>query len=93
MEGSCNRTNPEKGDPMEGKNYRPISCLIMASKVMEKIICEQLTRFLETHKLLPENQHGFRQRRSTMTALTALQKEWVQSTEDGLICKWVRMSV
>ena len=70
---------------MERKNYRPISCLVTASKVMEKMVCEQLTRFLETHNLLPENQHGFRNRRSTMTALTAMQKEWVQSTEDGLI--------
>ena len=55
-----------------------------ASKVMESVICDQLTRFLEVHKLLPENQHGFRQKRSTMTAHTAMQKEWVQNTEDGL---------
>ena len=75
----------KKGDPSDKNNYRPISCLVTASKVMEKVVCNQLTKFLEVHGLLPENQHGFRQKRSTMTALTAMQKEWVQSTEDGLI--------
>ena len=29
--------------------------------------------------------HGFRAMRSTMTALTAMQKEWVKSSEDGLL--------
>ena len=45
---------------------------------------DQLTCFLELHDPLQENQHGFRQTRSTMTALTAMQKGWVQNTEDGL---------
>ena len=44
--------------------------------------CEQFTRFLETNKLLPENQHGFRAKRSTVTALTAMQKEWTKNSED-----------
>ena len=75
----------KKGDPTDKRNYRPISCLVTASKVMEKVVCDQFTRFLETHNLLPENQHGFRQKRSTMTALTSMQKEWVHNTEEGLI--------
>ena len=51
---------------------------------MEKVVCDQLTRFLEKNNLLPDNKHGFRQKRSTLTALTSMQKEWVQNTEDGL---------
>ena len=53
----------------------------MASKVLEKIVTEQMTRFLEVHKLLPDNQHGFREKRSTMTALSSMQKEWTENTE------------
>ena len=34
-------------------------CLVTASKVLEKIACDQFTEFLEKNKLLPENQHGF----------------------------------
>ena len=72
----------KKGDKKDTQNYRPISCLVTASKVLEKIVCEQFTRFLETNKLLPENQHGFRAKRSTVTALTAMQKEWTKNSED-----------
>jgi hypothetical protein len=75
----------KKGDPKEPKNYRPVSCLTAASKILEKAVCEQLTRFFEVHNLLPNNQHGFRPHRSTMTALSSMQKEWVKNTEEGLM--------
>ena len=39
----------KKGDQMDKKNYRPVSCLAAASKVLEKIVCEQITRFLEVN--------------------------------------------
>ncbi len=74
----------KKGNPKELKNYRPVSCLAAASKVLEKVVCNQLTKFVETHDLLPNNQHGFRVGRSTMTALSAMQKDWIQNTEEGL---------
>ena len=74
----------KKGDSKDTKNYRPVSCLPAASKVLEKVVCEQLTRFAEVHNLLPNNQHGFRAQRSTMTALSSMQKEWIRNTEEGL---------
>ena len=52
--------------------------LVAASKVLEKIVCNQVTRFFEVSKLLPDNQHGFRAHRSTMTALSAMQKDWIK---------------
>ena len=75
----------KKGDPKEMKNYRPVSCLVAASKVLEKVVCDQLTRFAEVHDILPNNQHGFRSGRSTMTALSSMQKQWIQNTEGGLM--------
>ena len=74
----------KKGDKKDPKNYRPVSCLVAASKVLEKAVCEQLTRFIEVHKLLPNSQHGFRAGRSTMTALSSMQKDWIKKTEEGL---------
>ena len=74
----------KKGAATDKANYRPVSCLCSASKVLEKVVCNQFTKFLENNKLLPNNQHGFRERRSTMTALTSIQKQWITSTEDGL---------
>ena len=69
----------KKGEATKKENYRPVSCLSVASKVMEKIVCNQVTRFFKVHKLLPDNQHGFRAKRSTMTALSAMQQDWVKN--------------
>ena len=43
---------------------------------------EQITKWFEMHKLLPENQHGFRAKRSTMTASASMQQEWIQNTDE-----------
>ena len=72
----------KKGDKTKKENYRPVSCLSVASKVLEKIVCEQTTSFMEKNKLFPENQHGFRKNRSTMTALAAMQQRWMERTEE-----------
>ena len=37
---------------------------------------------MESNKLLPENQHGFRAKRSTMTAWANLQRNWTQNTDE-----------
>ena len=62
-----------------------ISCLLAASKVLEKVVCIQTTQFLEENKLLPKGQHGFRAKHSTMTAHEQMQKEWTNNTEEGLL--------
>ena len=72
----------KKGDSQKKENYRPVSCLIVASKVMERIVCDQITRFFEVHGLLPDNQHGFRARRSTMTALASMQQDWTENCDN-----------
>ena len=33
-----------------------------------KFMIKSITKYLEENKMLPENQHGFRAKRSTMTA-------------------------
>ena len=78
-------TTPKKGDPIEKTNLRPVSCLAAASKVLEKIVCQQITRHMESNNLLPNSQHGFREKRSTMTALSEIQSDWTENTEDKKI--------
>ena len=60
------------GDPQNVQNYRPISLLSVVSKILEKIIARQLTFYLESKSLLSTNQHGFRPKLSTETALTTV---------------------
>ena len=59
----------KSGDPDEITNYRPISILPILSKIIEKVVANQLMDFLEANKLLSNTQHGFRRGLSTETAL------------------------
>ena len=55
----------KKGDNVIFNNYRPISLLPVISKVIEEIMHNQLSAYLENHKLLSGSQYGFRQKHST----------------------------
>ena len=55
----------KSGDPLCMDNYRPISLLSVFSKILEKIVCNRLTSFLETNNLINSNQFGFRKKHST----------------------------
>ena len=46
------------------------------------VACEQTSKFLENNNLLPPSQHGFRAKRSTMTALAEVQKQWAVNSEN-----------
>ncbi len=59
----------KKGDQNSVNNYRPISLLPILSKIVEKIVSNQLLDFLLKHNLLSNSQHGFRPNLSTETAL------------------------
>lgn len=59
----------KKDDPSLCSNYRPISILPCISKILEKIIYEQLYEFLEQNSLLCANQYGFRKHHSTDLAV------------------------
>ncbi len=60
------------GDESNVGNYRPISLLPIFSKIIEKIVANQLTEHLENNKLLSDTQHGFRPHLSTSTALAVI---------------------
>ena len=50
-------------------DYRPISVLPAPSKVIERIVYNQLNYYLETNALLDNRQHGFRKGHSTASAI------------------------
>jgi len=47
-------------DPAELRNYRPVSTLTFASKVIERIVASLLSRYLQSHDLMPRMQSGYR---------------------------------
>ena len=50
------------GDKTDPSNYRPISILPTISKIFEKHVNQDLMGLLNKHKLIHENQSGFRQK-------------------------------
>lgn len=59
----------KKEDRLQIRNYRPISLVSVISKVFEKIFLSRLIDFLNKWDILDSSQHGFRQGRSTDSAL------------------------
>ena len=53
-------------------SYRPISNLCSISKLIERVLYDQMVSFLDEKGILPKEQHGFRSGRSTDTALATL---------------------
>jgi len=47
-------------------NYRPIGLISVISKIMEKLVCNSLTNYLEHNNLLYQHQYGFRKKHSTI---------------------------
>ena len=62
----------KKGDSKLINDYRPIRLLPVISKVLEKIIANQLSQYFEDNKLFHDNQYGFRTGLSTEYATIEL---------------------
>ena len=60
----------EKEDPLNKENYRPVSVLPTISKIFERILFDQLTKF--SNKFLSPNLRDFRKGHSTQNALVNL---------------------
>ena len=66
-------------------NYRPISVLTVTSKIIERLVHNQLYEYLENNKLLISQQYGFRKNRSTDRAVTLL-TDYIRSNMDSRCC-------
>ena len=49
----------KKGKNTEPKNYRPVSLLPILSKIIERVVYNQLIEHLEKHDILYKHQSGF----------------------------------
>ncbi|KAK3515008.1 hypothetical protein QTP70_003243 [Hemibagrus guttatus] len=59
-------------DPSDISNYRPVSLLSFLSKILERVVCNQLSGYLMQNNLHDPNQSGFKAAHSTETALLAV---------------------
>ena len=64
----------KKGDKTECGNYRGISLVSHASKVLLKVVARRLSAYCEAKGLLPEEQCGFRPDRSTTDMMFVIRR-------------------
>ena len=63
---------PNKKTYTNPSSYRPITISSYVGKLMERIIENRLRDFIESRNILPNSQHSFRKRNSTMSYLAKL---------------------
>jgi hypothetical protein len=71
----------KKGERFKASNYRPVSLICIACKMLEHIIVSNIMNHLDSHKILTDSQHGFRRRRSCETQLLTLTDELTKSMD------------
>ena len=74
---------PKIDNPTECKDFRPISILPIFSKIFERIIMRQLTKYIEDQSIYSITQSGFRKHHSTNTLLLKIRDDILNNLEKG----------
>ena len=65
------------------KNYRPVSNLSFLSKIIEKLVLQQIFGYLNSNQLLPQNQSAYRPNHSTESALLKVTDDILLALDKG----------
>ena len=74
-----------KGDSNLPSNFRPVSCLPHLTKVLERLVHNQLNTYVTNHNFLNMSQFAFRKGHSTTWALLKLVSDIILNVNDKLI--------
>ena len=73
----------KKGDKRDPSNYRPVSLTSIVSKILERIIRDNLIDQFRRNHLLSDKQYGFLTGRSTTLQLIQVMEDWTQYLDRG----------
>ena len=83
----------KKEEAIYPKNYRPVSLLPVLSKILERVVFEQMISYLEEFQLLHPSHHGFRAGHSTVTTLIEINDQWVEAFERDEVTAVVMLDI
>jgi hypothetical protein len=72
-----------KGSKVDPKNYRPVAILPILSKVLERVMFQQVVNFMDTNNFFNPNHHAYRSFHSTTTAMLQMYTTWLEALEQG----------
>jgi ribonuclease P/MRP protein subunit RPP40 len=73
----------KKGDPSCFSNYRPVALTCIPCRVMEAMIRDVMSSYLNEHNLISVKQHGFRKGHSTGLQILECVNDWTMAIESG----------
>ena len=66
------------------ENNTPVAILPILSKILERVIFQQVVEYFNENELFHPNHHGFRQNHNTSSALIQMYDGWVEAAENGV---------
>ena len=73
----------EQSTREEPKQYRPVALLPVAARLLEKIVCDQVMKYLYENELLHSHNHGYRKNHGTITAILEAQEAIIDAVDNG----------
>eukprot|EP00061_Rhincodon_typus_P009870 g33691.t1 len=73
----------KKGVRQKMENYRPISLTMVKGKILESIVKDDISEYLEVHGKIEQSQHGFLKGTSCLTNLLELFEEATSRLDQG----------
>ena len=83
----------KKGDKQSLKNYRPVSSLPICDKILERLIFNEMFRFLIEDNLIPSNQSDFKPGDSCINQLLSITHEIYKSFDDRIEVRGVFLDI
>lgn len=72
---------PKIGNPTDESHFRPVSILPFLSKVIEKLVAQQIVDYIEVNQSLKQTMSGFRKGHSTTTVLLCVRDDIIRAME------------
>ena len=79
----------KSGAKKDVNSYRPISVISVFSRILERIVHDQLFDFLAANKVITRNQSAFQKLYSTVTSLICSTDSWYENID----CKKLNLTI